>query len=53
MVAELTLIVPVAVAQVGCALTIAVGKSGVVNCALTTIPVTALIQPFAFLLVTV
>jgi hypothetical protein len=50
---ELTVMVPVAREQVGCAVTVAVGADGVAGCAFTVTLVAALAQPDAFLAVTV
>ena len=49
---ELTVIVPVAREQVGCAVTLAVGAAGVAGCAFTVTLVSALAQPVAFFAVT-
>ena len=51
-VTELTVIVPVAREQVGCAVTLAVGAAGVAGCAFTVTLVAALAQPDAFFAVT-
>ena len=50
-VGAVTVIVPVAIEQVGC-VTLATGVAGVAGCAFTTAVVAAVIQPAAVLMVT-